>query len=211
MADNRYDQSFKERLSQFDFETLEKSVDTIYALDSKLNFIYFNPQYVTFASENGFEGDILTKFPIGSSIQAILEEDALREVYLTNYLKSLEDSKPWSFEYQCSSAAIYRNFYHRTYPVSGGDCMIIINSLAVERPIGEVHARQLDPSDQIYLQPDRYVHQCSNCRRTKRTTSPDHWDWVPGYIDRFHDQVSHTLCPLCFEYYWKYSSGSTSA
>ncbi|XOV91079.1 MAG: hypothetical protein ACFHWX_12800 [Bacteroidota bacterium] len=202
----RYASDFQERLTKFDFNTLEESVDTIYALNSNLEFIYFNPQYIKFAQENGFKGDILEKFPIGSSIGQVLKGDVLREFYLQNYQKSLSENVPWTFEYKCSTPSIFRAYQQRTYPIVESECIVILNSLIAERPIREVFTHDHEPNEEIYLQTNGLIYQCSNCRRTQQSKDSEKWDWVSKYIEKMSLKISHGICPLCFDYYWKYPS-----
>jgi hypothetical protein len=37
---------------------------------------------------------------------------------------------------------------------------------------------------------------------TGRSDEPDIWDWVPGFLARLPENLTHGLCPICFRYYY---------
>lgn len=204
MLNKRISPAFLEMLDKIDLETLENSKNTIYALDSNLKFLYFNPQYVLFANENGAAVDMLESHPIGSSFIDAIKGEKIKKYYLQHYTRALSKKEHWTNEHECSSYDTYRNFFQRAYPIHNGDCLIIVNSLVKELPMKEVNRKEAIFKEEVYLDSSGFINQCSNCRRTQRVDEEDQWDWIPDLVITPQLQVSHTICPICFDYYWKY-------
>lgn len=203
MNSSRYQIDFFERLEGIDPKTLEESANSIYALDADFNFIYFNPSYIRFAEENNYDGDILKNYPIGSSLNNIIKDEKLLNIYRKRYLNSITYTRHWSCEYECSSKETFRKYHQLSYPIKG-KFMIIVNSLVAEMPMDQVGREIHEPDQQTYRQLSGYIQQCSNCRRTQRSIENEQWDWVPEYITKPPENTSHSICPICFDYHWKY-------
>jgi hypothetical protein len=81
----------------------------------------------------------------------------------------------------------------------------------VNLPINNVHKEVFQESISNYLHASGFIHQCSNCRRSQHALNEDEWHWVPGFVKNMPKNVSHTICPTCYDYYWKYSKINYSA
>lgn len=101
--------------------------------------------------------------------------------------------------YECSSPTIFRKFMMHVFPLKKTPGLLVVNSLCVERPHEASHE---SPCGAGYRSSHGVVVMCSHCRRTKRSESSDHWDWVPEYVERLPPNTSHGLCNLCLEYYY---------
>lgn len=55
-----------------------------------------------------------------------------------------------------------------------------------------------------YVDKNDIITQCSNCRKTKRADDYDNWDWVQSFVANAPQNVSHSICPFCYDYFWKY-------
>ena len=200
----RFSDDFPFQLMGLDFQTLEDSKHSIYGVDKDLNLIYINPAWMKFAEENGSASDVLKKYPLGSPMINAIGGKKVKKHYLMNYFKALQTGVVWQHEYECSAEKIYRKFHQGVYPLKDGNGLVIINSLMVERPIKGEKKMTYD-GIQIYNQPDGTITQCSNCRHCQRSDNSLEWDWVPEYVRNMPQNVSHSICPTCFDYFWKYS------
>jgi hypothetical protein len=55
----------------------------------------------------------------------------------------------------------------------------------------------------LYRDERGLIVTCSSCRRVRRARpGVAQWDWVPAYVERMPDGVSHGLCELCSRFYY---------
>lgn len=194
----RYLPNFKEKLKEIDFETLEKDPHSIYAVDEDFRLIYFNEAYIRFAEENNGEPHISNNFLLGTSILDAITGD-IKELYVQALKDVLHSRKSITISYECSSVEKFRVFMQKLYPLKDGKGVVILNSLQVEKEIEDNN----DFLNDNYLQDTGFINQCSNCRSTQSATDLNRWDWLPDYITKIPKNMSHTICPICFDYYWK--------
>ena len=199
----RYKKDFLTTLKGFDFNTLENSKHSIYGLSKNLNLTYFIPSWFRFLKENNFEESDLHKFPLGTSIIEALRGE-IKDFYIQNYKKVLETGEIWQHEYECSSSKEFRKFHQGVYPLKNGEGLIVINSLLVNLPMDQIGRKAHDAIAKNYLQSTGFITQCSNCRKCQRVDQEEVWDWVPEWVERMPANSSHSICPTCFDYYWKY-------
>ncbi|WP_298777507.1 hypothetical protein [uncultured Polaribacter sp.] len=199
----RYIDDFSSKLNRISFKTLEESKNSIYCLSEELDLIYVNPAWVNFAKENGASIQFLKELPIGKHIANTFSGESIKKFYTENYLKVLKTGKPWRNEYECSSKDEFRKFNQNTYPIKGGNGLIIINTLTINSSMKIIGRKAIKVVDQRYVNSDGFVTQCSNCRCTQRVNEPDIWDWVPEWVKETPENFSHSICTICFDYYWK--------
>ncbi len=198
----RYNDDFAKKLKGFEFKTLEKSKHSIYALSKKLDVIYVNPAWVTFAKENGYNEEILNKTLDSSLINAFNGQQIKDDFYQT-YSKVMATGKIWRNEYECSSANEFRYYHQGVYPLKNNDGLLIINTLMVKSPTKTINLKTDIDIVKRYLQPTGFINQCSNCKYTQRNNEIENWDWVPEFLEKMPSNISHSICPLCFDYHWK--------
>lgn len=201
----RYKHDFPSKLKRFDFETLENSAHSIYALSKDLDIIYLNPAWVRFAKENDKRENTLKKFQIGTPILKGIKGEVIKKFYSQNYREVLENGSVWNLEYECSSNNVYRTFHQVTYPLGNGEGLLIINSLLVKMPIENVEKTTYEAISKRYTQPTGFITQCCNCRNCQRVEQPEIWDWVPDWVEQMPNNCSHSICSTCFDYYWKHA------
>lgn len=197
---NKYSNNFIKLLDKISFETIEKSKHSIYAVSKNFELIYFNPAWFEFAKQNNGEPNISKKFKIGTNLFDGIK-GIVSEYYLDKYSKVLKTQKPWNHEYQCSSNTTYREFFQNVYPLKNGEAILIVNSLKIEEPIKE-NIRH-NKSKIFYEHDDGFIVQCCQCRKTQRANDNSTWDWVPSFVEKMPENVSHSICPICFDYYYK--------
>lgn len=200
----RYKEDFASKLKGFDLETLENSRYSIYALSKDMELIYFNPAWIRFAQENDVDRDVLNKFSLGTAIPKVLKGQEVRDFYIQNYKNVLATGKVWRHEYECSSIDEFRYFHQGVYPLKDGEGIIVINTLLVNVPADLINRKAYEAIEKQYLQPTGLITQCTNCRYTQRADQPEIWDWVPSWVEKMPDNISHSICPTCFDYHWKY-------
>jgi hypothetical protein len=199
----RYINDFPTKLTGIEFKTLENSKYSIYGLSEELNLIYVNPAWVNFAQENGGNDTLLENLPLGAPITQTFYGEIIKNFYTENYMKVLDTGKPWRHEYECSSINEFRQFHQETYPLKNGTGLIIINTITINLPMKDKRRNTLKAIDNRYVNDTGFITQCSNCRCTQRVKEPEVWDWVPEWLKNMPENSSHSICPICFDYYWK--------
>ncbi len=186
-------------LAPFDLETLEKEENSIFAISADFILVYFNPAYRHFAERNGAEEGV-TK--LGTSVLDAIAGD-LRATFEEKLAQCLATNVPWIHEYECVSHETYREFRQSVYPLAGGRGLLLLDALTIELPIAASGLEAHEPHVAGYVQETGLLTQCSNCRRTQRNGGLRRWDWVPAWVAAIPANVSHTICPPCFDFYWK--------
>ncbi len=198
----RFDESFISKLAGISFETIENSPHSIFALSPDLKLIYFNQAWLDFAKENNGEPGISSRFALHTPFEAAVS-GLLKDFYIQSFKGVIRERKVWEHEYECSSAGNYRLYHLVAYPLKNGEGIIVVNSLQIDR-IMDTSFREISTlSIDNYQEKNGMITQCSNCRRTKRINPSEIWDWVPALVEMFHSNISHSICPICYDYYWK--------
>lgn len=200
----RFIPDFPLKLKGIDFETLEKDENSIYGLSKEMKFIYFNPGFIQFSRSNDIEGNLINNLPLGIPVSKILAGEKISEFYIQNFKRIIATGEIWHHEYECSSADEFRIYRQTTYPLKDGEILIIINKLIVVQPIESTGRETNDADPKRYVQSSGFITQCGNCRHIQRTDQSEIWDWVPAWAEKIPEGTSHSICPICFDYYWKY-------
>ncbi len=198
----RHEESFKLLLAGIDFETMENSSHTIFGLSKDLKLIYFNQAWFEFAQQNNGEPNISLLYPIGTPFENGISGE-IKTFYIENYTKVLRDLKVWKHEYECSSPELYRLYYQDVYPLKNGEGIIVINSLKVEIPHDKKDKNKSVLAIKEYVNANGFITQCTNCRKTQRPKELEIWDWIPNFVLNPPKNVSHSICSICYDYYWK--------
>ena len=201
----RYLNGFPSSLSGVDFDTIEKDGQSIFGLSRDLTFNYFNPAWYAFAAKNDGEPDISLNYSLGTSLKSAIAGE-IAEFYQNQYEKVLLTGNVWEHDYECSSHSTYRLFRQISYPLKNNEGIIVVNSLRKEQSMDQCGREVFSPDKRAYTQETGFITQCCNCRRVQRVGQPDIWDWVPAWVVRMPNNLSHSICPICMDYYWKYSN-----
>lgn len=196
---NRCSIEFKEWFSDEDITAFEVSKDTIFALSDSLTFLYFNPAWFEFARKNNGEPHISEKVILGEKFETFIT-GKLKKIYLLKFKKVLHTGKSWEINYECSSKNKYRIYRQMIVPIKKNKGLLVVNSLLLEDVMKEQKRNKLRISD--FMDEKSYFNQCSNCRKTK-LNKEEKWIWLPELIDTKIANISHTICPVCYELYWK--------
>ena len=198
----RYIEGFPAMLSGVDLETLESDLHSIYALSDQLKLIYLNPAWFRFARENNGEPVISERYPIGTDFPRAVSR-IIRSFYVDHLRSILETGVVWEHDYECSSPELFRIYHETAYPMHDKRGILVMNSLLVETE----HTPADGPSplyESFYRKPNGLIMQCAYCRRFQRNKDDDIWDWNPEWLRHPPDRISHSLCNICFDYYFKY-------
>jgi hypothetical protein len=199
----RYHPDFPRKLKGVDFQTLEDDPSTIFALSKKLELTYLNPAWFTFAKANHAEPGISEDYPVGTSVAEAMSEP-FRDFYLGIYARILKKGTVWEHDHECSSPEAYRVFHEIAYPQHGLEGILVINSLLLENVHPDTERAAMPPVEDHYRLPNGLITQCSYCRRFDRAVAPAVWDWVPDWISNPPTNISHSLCRICYDYYFKH-------
>ena len=185
-------------LSPFDPHGLERHEGTIIGLWSDCTIAYLNPAWYEFSYRNGGEPCVSAKWGLGASMLTAVSRP-LKLFYATAFLDCCRAMTPWEHTYECSSADVFRQFHMKVFPLSTNGEMLVIHSLAVERP----HDRPSHPANENFYRDSRgYLTQCLHCRRFRHGSNSDRWDWVPDWLRRPPSNTADALCAICLDYYY---------
>jgi hypothetical protein len=181
----------------------EDDPSVVYVLDDDLRLAYCNRAWDEFAEHNG--GAHLRRVEqLGHPVLDAISEP-LKAFYRSAFERSLTDHQPWEHWYECSSPECYRGFHMQVLPLQVPPRLVVVNSLVVEK----AHQRiGRPPLTALYRNVGGVIGMCMHCRRTRRNEEGDFWDWVPEFLARPPDNVSHGLCPTCFRYYYPREAGT---
>lgn len=196
----RCDLEFKRLLVNFSDKTLNEYDGTIYGVWPDLTLAYFNSAWIEFAKNNGGEPTISRCWPLGTSIEKTL--GPLTTFYRQGFAGCLRTNHIWTHTYECSSATNFRKFLMRAHPLGHGDGLLVVNSLLVERPRNSKEANTPPAEPQSYRDRNGLAHMCAHCRCIRQDAPVTRWIWVPAFVASVPDNVSHGLCPVCYEYHY---------
>jgi hypothetical protein len=194
---------FIEHLQNFDPITLNDDGNVVYGLNAELRLAYFNPAWHRFARENGGEALVEERYQPGTPVLDAIA-GPLRDFYAEAYTRVLETGEVWQHDYECSSPEVYRVFHQTVYPLRHRQGLVVVNSLAVSSPMALERRTATDPGQYSYHDARGLITQCSHCRRVQRADGVPHWDWVPTWVSDMPRETSHGLCPLCYDFYYRY-------
>jgi len=167
-----------------------------YIVDANLQIKYCNAAWDRFAQQNDAP-ELVRDRMLGLDLRTVLGDD-LRPYYLRAFAEAEKSGKVWECLYECSSPDRFRKFHMRLHPLQPQGCFLITNALVIEAPHSEAVAA--DPNE--YLTSNSAIAMCCHCRRSRSALSLDRWDFVPAHVKRGFHNISHSLCPLCLEYFY---------
>ncbi|GFO54832.1 hypothetical protein GMSM_18390 [Geomonas sp. Red276] len=198
---SRFVPDFPSLLGGLSLEALQEEAGAVFGLLPDLTIGYLNAGWFRFAADNGGEPAISERFGLGTYIGSAIDGEA-RDFYLERFESALRSGEVWRHEYECSSDAVFRSFHQTAYPLAGQAGLVVVNSLLIERPHDVAERPPQPPLVDHYCNEHGLISQCSNCRRVHRRANPERWDWVPAWVARMPENITHTFCRTCFEYYF---------
>jgi len=201
----RLDRAFRNRLPDFDFESLHDSDDVVYGAWSDGRLTYTNNGWDRFATEN--EAPRLNRgWPLGRSIWDVIPEPLL-PFYRDGWEWALASGSPWGHTYECSSEDITRIYRMTVMGLPDVGAVLVVNALVASLESSAAPAERriaLDAAgEEAYRDENGLITQCSHCRRVQHPSSTDRWDWVPAWVHRSPRDTTHGLCGVCFAYHYR--------
>ena len=193
--------AFRPLLTSFDPASLESHAGSIVGLFGDNRIAYLNPAWYQFALDNGGEPSLPARWDLGDSILSAIGRSLL-PFYVTAFLDCRRSQQPWQHSYECSSAEMLRQFRMKVYPLSASGDLLVVHSLAIERPHDTRVRTPQTAVDANYLGRRGMISQCPHCRRYQHGVDRDRWDWVPDWVRRPPPNTSDTLCPVCRDFYY---------
>jgi hypothetical protein len=193
--------AFGALLAGFDLDALARQPDTIIGLDADLRLAFLNPAWFAFAEANGGGPAIARDWGLGRCVLDACPP-VIREFYARALTNVLQEDKHWDHDYECSSPEVGRHMRLSAYPLRDRGGLLVVHALIVATPrdTGQFAGTTIAPAD--YADGNGIVHQCSHCRKIRRTSGPRHWDWVPELVTNPSANTSHDLCDVCLDFYY---------
>lgn len=154
---------------------------------------YVNAAWFDFGRANGAS----RVWGVGECLLDAITEP-LRGYYAERFAHVLATGEPWERNYDCPSDATNRTFRLRVLPVGERQGLLMTHSLRHDGP----HAEGIAFADRYHRAANGLITQCAHCRRLRRVTAPDRWDWVPAVVATEIPGITHGLCDACFAYYF---------
>lgn len=173
----------------------------VYAVDRSLRCTWHNRGWDDFARANGAGEDFERHWGVGCNVLDAVA-GPIRAFYDYTFGVIMERGRPWERAIECSSAEVFRAVRLRMLPLPDGSGIVIVGDTMLERPHDPVARPASAAVDARYRGADGIIVQCGHCVRVRRVSDVERWDWVPGFVERIPDNVSHSLCPVCLEYFF---------
>lgn len=181
----------------FDFAELDAGGSTIALLEASGAIAWVSAAWRAFGAANGAAPEaIATGVVYFDAIQG-----PLRRWFVDAAARCLASGEPFELDYECSSPTTERRFRMRMLPVPEERALLVEHNLRLAAPHAPGTA---NPFEGAYRDANGILVMCSNCRRARRADRSA-WDWVPDWIAPIPPQVSHGLCVLCEQYYYRSS------
>lgn len=190
--------AFESLLTPGHLRLLERESSVVYGTDRDLRIQYVNPAWFEFARKNGGDASVLEWTRLQERVLTDAIRGQLAAFYRRHLRAVLTSGRPWSHDYECSSAERFRRFHLHVARVGAkADGLLAMNALLVEvgHDVEERVAR--DFVRESYVFEDDLVHQCSHCRRVRRRDRQEVWDWVPELVRRPWPATDYGLCTSC--------------
>lgn len=155
-----------------------------------LKTAYFNDAYVEMAKSFGGAG-FLEDWGLGRSVLDAAPEK-VRPFLRSLYESALRGEGLVTHSYLCPTPTEQRRFRSTYHPLRDNQGVLVVHRFVIANAPPVAEARP----ETAYRDDEGIMHQCANCRATKAQVG-SRWDFVPGFIVKMPDSVSHGLCPAC--------------
>jgi hypothetical protein len=119
-----------------------------------------------------------------------------RRFYAGFFQAAMTAKDPVDHDYACPTPERFRRFRLRAYPLNGPG-LLVVHSLVDDGP-----APGPTSPAAVHVDGHGIAHVCGHCRRTRRNDGSGTWDWVPAFVERSVENVSHGLCSACVAYHF---------
>lgn len=191
---------FQAALEGMDLAAFDRTGDILFGLTRDLEIGYFNLAWERFAAAN--RGDqIASRWGLGCSYPESISEPRLRDFY-SRAMRRVGPKTPFHHDFQCSSPETHRRFHCHAQILPDGESLLVTNSLVYEAPAQEILGKPRGLGETPQLDADQIIRQCAECRRTALPDG-DRWEWVPSLVEKPQEKISHGLCEICLQVYFR--------
>jgi hypothetical protein len=190
------DPEFAPYTETLDLETMDRSEDVAYFLDTSFVLRGYNDSWIEFALAND-GADVIERFPIGCDVLAVIDE-SLRPFYVEGYRKAMADGERFDCEYECSSPDVFRLLAQSAYPLDTAG-WLITNHFRIQEPFAPDAGEELGPR---HVDETGNIIQCCHCRKTRDQSRHEKWDWIPQLVRNPRPEITHSLCVHCLNFYY---------
>ncbi len=170
-------------------------------IDHDDRIIFVNEHWLAFARENGTE-ELLEKSLLGQNLWQHICDDTTTHLYHTMITSAREEGHYFTIPFRCDSPDCRRFMEMKIIPSDNG--AVTLESKVVKLESRE-HVKLLDSDIE---RSDKLIQMCSYCKKVLAADS--NWYEVEqaiALLDLFAEdkppQITHTICPACYEEYNK--------
>lgn len=196
---------FRAHFDPEELAELDRDSAVIFGLRRDLTLALMNEAWFRFARENGATQAFFEEYGLGASyLQAL--PSPVRDFFAKRVRDSMKRQERWAFDYLCPGKDTLQKFRMKVFPLEGGVGCLVSNSLIVELPHPDETGADLNMID-AYVGANNIATQCCHCQRIRLVADPTRWDWVPRLVDQMPNNISHSICPTCFTYFYPSEEG----
>ena len=183
---------------------LDRHEGAIYGVWKDFRLAFLNNAWFKFARDNDGEPEISSQWSIGALIMDAFP-DVVRSYYENAYVDCIKRQTTWNHRYECSSDTTCRIFHQKVIPLRDQCGLLVVNSLIIEEPHSSKRKTVTRPRETDYINSNGIYRQCCHCRRFGYRARNRRWDWIPAWINTLPGKTSHVICPVCYDYYYRYN------
>lgn len=179
----------------------EDDPSIIYVLDRDFRIRYCNAAWDRFALEN--RGAHLARALQSGANVMTATAPPLRPFYARLFGAVLQTGEQMHCVYECSSDISFRRFHMLVSRkrVSSADLFLVVVNSLVEETVQPDSPVRYDPDS--LRDSNGFITMCSHCRRTQLPGEESRWAWLQDLVREMPDDVSHSICPVCFDLHYR--------
>jgi hypothetical protein len=198
--------SFLASLQGYTLESLDGEAATVIGVSQDGRIALLNSAWSTFALQNGGDA-MLGRWGLGAALLSAIS-GPLHDYYERAFVQVRASGDVFEQTYSCHSRSREREYRLRVYPLTDGG-LLLMHTLSSSLPLASTAGDALRWTR--YIDVDGLVHQCSNCRRVRRTSGVAAWDWVAELVEHPPSNTSHGICSVCCGGYYAELESSAAA
>jgi hypothetical protein len=178
---------------------LAARTDAAVLLDLEGTILFANDAWERFARVGGGFGEAAVGVRLPDVVRGEEPREALRR--LLAWAARGAEGRARSITVECNGPDLARLVSMQVSPVLAGAepiGLVIVQRVVRELPAAEVYEVVEGTADQ-YRAGDGSLEQCCCCRRSRRPSQPDEWDFVPALVAAPPPETAFGYCPLCRE------------
>lgn len=160
---------------------------------------YLNPRYEQVAREAGADANFVNTWGLGTNYLAVCP-GPIRKRLQALIETTLAQNAVRESEYICPSPTHKSTYRLAMYPFVKVKAVLLVHTLIRNFPFeaSELHP----PKYERYQNAMGIVVQCMQCRCVRVASDPTLWEFVPAYVERMPEDMSHGICDACLVHYF---------